>query len=780
LRRVTLTRDQWSRLYMSNREKSSDKPAPRIRENSVVSALTAGVWTGAALIAIAAFIAYLPSINGGFVWDDDLLLTNNYLIKAPDGLHRFWCTTEAKDYWPATNTTFWLEWRLWGMNSTGYHVSNLILHIAEALLVWIVLRKLSIPGAFLAAMFFAVHPVNVESVAWIAQRKNTMAMLFLLLSVLWYLKAVMPTASAGMAPAPRPTFGRRPLAAKQNTAHCPLSTAHNLHWYWLSLAAFALSMLGKGSVAVLPALLLGIVWWLRPLTRWDLVRTAPFFLVAAVLSGVNVWFQTHGTGEVIRIATFAQRLLGAGCAVWFYLYKALLPIDLAPIYRQWHIETGNLLWWLPLLAAVIVTAVLWLYRESWARPLLFAWGFFCVALLPVLGFTDVLFMRYSLVADRYQHIAIIGVIALVTAGISAWLKRPRDAIQWVAIVLIIAAVVTLTFLTWRQNGNYRDEIALYKATLDNNPDSWIAHYTLAFALVQTGEPEETIKQFEKALLLHPDFPEAHNGLGAMLTRTGRPGEAIEHFRQALQSRPYYVEARINLGAALVQTGRAQEAIEQYEQVLRLRPDDDRACYNIANALAQANRLPEAIDYFKQSLRLKPDYPQANNNLGIALVKVGRLGEAAEYFQHALTLKPDYPEAHYNLGNTLFGVGRLPEAIEHYKRALKLNPDYPDALRNMGSALVATGRPADAIEYYRQSLKLEPDVYSVHYNMAVAYSQTRQSSEAVASARKAIELARSQGQSAQAKKIEDWLNSYRAGLANPPNAPPSSKSDLPQP
>jgi tetratricopeptide (TPR) repeat protein len=779
-------RDQWSRLYMPKREKSSDKLAPRIRPETSVRSPSAGVWAGAALIAIAAFIAYLPSINGGFVWDDDLLLTNNYLIKAADGLHRFWCTTEAKDYWPATNTSFWIEWRLWGMNSTGYHVSNLILHIAESLLIWIVLRKLSIPGAFLAAMIFAVHPVNVESVAWIAQRKNTMAMLFFLLSVLWYLKAGIQTASTGMAPA-RSHGGpcereNTPLrvAAKQSTDHCPPSTAHRSSWYWLSLAAFSLAMLGKGSVAVMPVLLLGIVWWLRPLTRWDLVRTAPFFLVAAVLSGVNMWFQTHGSGEVIRIAGFAERLLGAGCAVWFYLYKALLPIDLAPIYRQWHIEAGNLLWWLPLAAAFAVTLVLWMYRKRWARSLLFAWGFFCVALVPVLGFTDVLFMRYSLVADRYQHIAIIGVIALVTAGYSAWAKRKRYAMRLAAMLLIIAVAGALTFLTWRQNGNYRDEIALYKATLDKNPDSWISHYTLGFALAEKGKPQESIEQFETALRLNHELPEAHNNLGAVLAKIDRIPDAIEHFRQAIQIRPGYVEARYRLASALVQIGKFQEAIEQYEQVLLLRPDDAGALNNMAYALSQANRLEEAIARYKQALQLKPDNPEAYNILGIALVKVGRLGKAMEYFQQALTLNPKNSAAHFNLGNTLFSSGRLPEAIEHYKQALKLDPEYPEALRNLGSALVQTGRPAEAIEYYRRSLKLQPDVASVYYNMAVAYAQAHQSAEAVASARKAMELAQSQGQAAEAKIIEDWLNSYRAGLSNPPNTPPSSKSDLPRP
>jgi tetratricopeptide (TPR) repeat protein len=768
---------------MPKRKKSSDKHATGIRLESPGTSAK-GVSAAAALIALAALLAYLPSLSGGFVWDDDLLLTNNYLIKASDGPHRFWCTTEAKDYWPVSNTTFWIEWRLWEMNPTGYHVSNLILHVVESLLIWTILRKLSIPGAFWAAVIFAVHPVNVESVAWIAQRKNTMAMLFFLLSVLWYLKAETHTASASMALAP--SHGG-PWERVSMEISSPLATRHSPLWYWLSLAAFVLAMLSKGSAAVLPALLLGIAWWMRssetvpvlestkmakkmglsPYIRRDLLRTTPFFAVAVVLACLNVWFQTHGSGEVIRTAGFAERLLGAGCAVWFYLYEALLPINLAPIYPQWHIQIGNPLWWLPLSAVLIIAAALWTYRETRVRPLLFAWGFFCVALVPVLGFTDVLFMRYSLVADRYQHIAIIGVIALAAAGFSAWRQRTRAGTHGAATVVAIAAVGVLAFLTWRQNERYRDEIALYQATLDKNPNSWIANYTLGFALVEKGRLEDAVEHFEKALQLKTDFPEAHNNLGAVLARTGRPGDAIEHFRQALRSRPDYVEARINLGAALVQTGRFPEAIRQYEQVLLLRPDDVGALYNMGNVLAQTNRLQEAIDLYKQALRLKPDYSQAANNLGIALVKLGRLQEAAEYFQQALVLKPDNPEALYNLGNILFRTGRLPEAIARYERALQLNPEYLEAHRNLGDALLQTGRPREAIEHYRQLLQLKSDIPAVYYNMALAYAQMRQSSEAIAAARQALELARSQGQTGQITQIEDWLNSYRAGLTNPP-------------
>ncbi len=532
---------------MSNREKSSNKLATRTwTALPVLSAPFSGVWAGAALITIVTFIAYLPSINGGFVWDDDLLLTNNDLIKSPDGLDLIWCSTEAKDYWPGTNTSFWIEWRLWEMNPAGYHVSNMILHVAECLLIWIILRKLSIPGAFLAAAVFALHPVNVESVAWISQRKNTMAMLFFLLSILWYVKG-MQHAAGKVAPGRLEGAGRETASG---IIHHSSFIPHPSSFYWLSLAAFVMAMLSKGSVAVLPLLLLGITWWLRPLMRWDFVLSIPFFAVAAVLSGANVWFQTHGSGEVIRTASFAERLVGAGGAIWFYIYKAIFPIDLSPIYRQWRINALSGWWWLPLAAAFAVTTVLWAYRKGTARPLAFAWGFFCIALAPALGFTDVLFMRYSLVADRYQHIAIIGIITLAAAGFAAFYERAGGGMKrGAAIALATVALAALGLLAWRQNGCYSDEIALYRATLQKNPDCCVVRYDLGYALVQKGRPEEMIEQFEKALQLDPDFREAHNGLGAILARMGRSEEAIEHFLKALKEDPGYIEARINLGAA---------------------------------------------------------------------------------------------------------------------------------------------------------------------------------------------------------------------------------------
>ncbi len=386
------------------------------------------------LIGVAAVYVYLPALRGGFVLDDDLLLTHNSTITASDGLYRFWFTKEVTDYWPVSNSTLWLEWRLWGMNPTGYHVTNLLLHVADSLLVWLVLRKLSIPGAWLAATLFAVHPVNVESVAYRPAKKRTGA-LFFLLSVWCWLKAEDDC----FCNSTEERSGLTKLLASGR-------------WYWLSMFAFALAMLSKSSVAILPLVLLLIVWWQHGRIEGEsALRIVPFFLVSIVLTIVNLQFQWQGVSALIRDVTFLQRLLGAGAAVWFYFGKAVLPLRLTLVYSQWNIVTTDLRWWLPLVAAIAVTVfLLWKCASSsskWWRSLLFAWGFFATALLPAMGFVDVGYMRHSLVADHYQHVAMIGVLAFVAALLAcAWKKLQNSAwlatgvgICTVAVVLIVLA-----------------------------------------------------------------------------------------------------------------------------------------------------------------------------------------------------------------------------------------------------------------------------------------------------------------------------------------------------
>ena len=756
---------------MSKNRKPSDLYAPQAKSWIFwPSVRKIGVPAGVVLIAIAVFIVYLPCITGRFILDDNVLVTKNRLVTGSNGLYRFWSTNQAMDYWPATNSTFWLEWRLWGMGPNGYHVTNLVLHALEALLIWIILRKLSIPGAFLAAMIFAVHPVNVESVAWIAQRKETMAMLFFLLSILWYVKFLELTA--------RPISGRCMLATKQ--FQCPQPTRCCYRWYFLSLTAFVLAMLSKGSAAILPVLLLGIIWWLRPLRKGDIVRLAPFLAVAAALATVDVWFQTHGSGEQVLNADGLQRLLGAGGVVWFYVYKAFLPLNLVFIYRQWQIHVDNLWWWIPLVACVLVTALFWRYRNNWARPLLLAWGFFCVALVPAMGFVNVGFMKHSLVADHYQHISLIGAISLAAAGWGIWHRRQEGSYSFMAKAAAVLTVCALAVLTWRQSGLYDGPLTLYPSVLQNNPACWMAHNKLGVSLSDVGRTKEAIVQFEQALKLDPRDFASHSNLGNTLVQLGRNNEAIEHCEQAIRLNPDFEEAYNNLGNALVQKGHLEEGIKQYESAIRLDPDYVIAHCNLGNALLRAGRLGEAVDHFKMALSLKPGFAEIHNNLGSALMQQGQTQEAAEHFRQAIEIKPDYANAYYNLGTSFEAMGEYQKAADEYERALALKPDDPQANYNLGNDLAHIGRPERAIDHYRQAIRLKPEFIDACVNLALTCAGVHRSSEAIAAAQRAVDLARSQGQAERAGQIENWLNSYRASLEDPVNAPHSQAAGSPSP
>jgi tetratricopeptide (TPR) repeat protein len=606
-------------------------------------------WLGAAVLAGITLLAYLPAFRGGFVWDDDSFLTQNPLVRASDGLRRFWFTTQAADYWPVTSSTLWLEWRLWGMNAAGYHATNVALHIAEVAMIWAILRRLAMPGAFLAALLFAIHPVNVESVTWIAQRKNLTAMLFYLASIYCFLRTDWFREGTG---------SRGPSPPIVGTAAGRIDP-----FYWLSLLAFILAMLSKGSVAPLPIVLLGLIAWRRlPATR-DLLSIAPFFAVGAVLAAVNVWFQTHGSAVVIRTAGFWQRLLGAGAVVWFYLSKALWPTRLIFVYPQWRIAAGDLLWWIPLVAAIGTTVFLgwkarlrpsgyaaanFASREIWWRAAFFAWVYFCVMLIPVMGFADIAFMEYSLVANHYQHLAIIGVICLAAAGWSQWADRSRVLALGSAAVVVFA----LFCLTWRQNETYRDLETLYRATLAENPDSWVAHGNLGSLLAGTGRLEEAMPHFVEALRINPDYPQARVSLGSALANTGHMAEAIAQFEAAVRIRPQFAEGHYNLGLALQATGRPGEALDEFEQAVRYKPDSAPSQYQLGLALARAGRTAEAILHFEDALKYNPNLADAENNLGVALAQSGRTAEAVSHFEAALRIRPDFPAARANLQTAL--------------------------------------------------------------------------------------------------------------------------------
>lgn len=719
---------------MSRRRRAREPRAPHSPATRA-SSLSPGAWSGrlawAALICGLVVLGYLPAVRGGFIWDDRVLLSENALVRAPDGLFRFWFTTEAHDYWPLTSTTFWLEWRLWGADPTGYHVTNVALHALEALLLWVILDRLRIPGAGLAALLFAVHPVNVESVAWIAQRKNLVALLFLELTVLAWL------ASDG------DELPRRPRARL---------------WYALSLACFVLAMLGKGSAAILPLVLLLLAWWRRGrLAVRDFVRVAPFVPLAVGLVLVNVWFQTHGTGP-IREAGPLERVAGAGAVVWFYLFKALLPLDLAFVYPHWQVDPGRLAWWLPLMAALAVSAWLWLRRASWSRPILMAWTFFGIALGPVMGFTDVYFMKYALVADHYQHVAIVGVLALVGAGWSRWAQGRR---RLPAMALAVAVVGLLALLTRRQSATYTDEEALFRATLRTNPACWLCHHNLGVSLGERGLRQEARAHYEQAVRLKPDLTDARVNLGVLLIGEGRPADALAHLREAVRLDPRAAQARYNLGLALAATGRPQEAVDEYEAALRLEPDDADTHNALGSAWKLLGRDEQARAEFERALRLRPGFPEALVNLGLSLARAGSLGEAVARLTEAARLKPDDAEVHYDLAFLLTDAGRRPDAIAHYQAALRLRPDYAEAHNNLAIAFSDDGRLDQAVAHFQAAARLRPDFFDARLNLVETLARSGRRDAALAEARAALDSARALGQRAWETRLESWLARHGA-------------------
>jgi Flp pilus assembly protein TadD len=590
--------------------KSTKNATPRVKTSG------AHAFRIAALLAVVATVVYWPALSGGFLLDDDTLLTESVLVKAADGLRRMWLTTEPLDYWPLTNTSFWLEWRLWGMAPTGYHVTNLALHVWSATLIWAILRRLSIPGALIAALLFVVHPVNVESVAWIAQRKNTLSMALFLLSIWWFIRATPDLKVRGSVP----------------------KVGGSVRLYWLSLAAFVFAMLSKGSVAVLPAVLLLIVWWKHgTVTRGDVVRVAPFFAVSIALTLVNIWFQTHYTTAPIRDVTLLERALGAGGIVWFYLYKALLPINLVFIYPQWTIQADDVRWWLPLAAAIIVTAVLiWQRRRPVARALLCAWLFFGLALAPVMGWTDVYFMKFSLVADHYAYIAVIGVVACVAAG----LARLPPATSWVV-------VAVLGLLTFRQSTLYGDPERLYRATLAANPSTWLAHNDLGVLLADRSV-SEAIAHFREAVRLQPDQIEPQTNLCHTAARVGLFDDAITACSAAIRINPNLAATHNDLGGALASRGRLDAARPEFEAAVKLDPGYADAHINLANVLAMTGRDAEAIAHYREAIRLAPGAAAARMNLGLALENQGRMNEAVTEYREALRLDPTLAQARNRL------------------------------------------------------------------------------------------------------------------------------------
>jgi protein O-mannosyl-transferase len=604
-------------------------------------------WT-AVLIFAATLLAYLPAMRGGMVWDDDAHITRPDL-RSVHGLERIWFEVGAtQQYYPVLHSAFWVEHRLWGDATLGYHLLNVLLHAAAACLFVTLLRRLfraPANSAFFDAplfggLIFALHPVCVESVAWISEQKNTLSAVFYLLSALTYLRwwEGQPADELEVGPGGR----ARPLAPStfDVSSNERSGATTRPYLYFLASGFFALALLSKSVTATLPAALLVVSWWKRGRLSWkeDIVPLLPWLALGLSAGLFTAWVERRfvgAQGAAYELGGW-QRCLVAGRVIWFYLGKLFWPTNLVFIYPRWTVSAAVAWQFTFPLAALLVLALLWQWRRRSRGPLAAAL-FFVGSLFPALGFFDAYPFRYSFVADHFQYLASLGIIALTASAWALWRARP------LALAAAAALLLVLGVLTWRQCGDYRDLVTLYRATIAKNPDCWMAYSNLGTELLDSGHTPEAIDDLSQAVRLKPDLPDIQFDLANALLAEGNNQAAVPHYQEALRLQPDYPEAHDNFGTALLRLGRLGDAIAQYGEALRLRPNYPRARLNLS---------------------------MAENSLGLTLGESGHPQDALAHFERALQLRPDYREARYNLSIALRDLGRTQEALEQYHRAVE--------------------------------------------------------------------------------------------------------------
>ena len=585
-------------------------------------------WLWALILMLSVISTYAPVWKAGFVWDDETILTANPCIVGPLGLKEIW-TTPAADICPLTLTTFWAEHALWGLNPLPYHLANVLLHGACAILLWWVLRRLRVQGAWLGAALWALHPIAVESVAWITEMKNTESGVFFLLSIL---------------------FLARCLGAKDVCGPDRSSRS-----YVLGLLFAALAMAAKSSTVILPVAFCSCVWWMGGRWCWrNVAKATPIFLMAIAATGLSIWTQGLQLATVTDpqlVRTWPERLTAAGNAVWFYLGKLLWPHPLVAIYPPSQIFAGRWLPYLTLPGMIVMLSIFWLRGRSGgagSRACFFAFAYFLVALLPILGLFPTAIFRLSLVFDHLQYLASIGPLALAGAGLVLLSNSIVPKKQWLQATLCASLLFTLGMVSLRRTLVYASNQTFWTDTLVKNPDCWTGLNNLGRALLEKGQVHEALEQFQKALEINPGNVDTRNNLGNALLQRGKLDEAIAQYRKALEINPSYPEVHYNFANALVQKGEFEEAVVEFQKALEINPGYADAHYNFGNALLQKGKLDEAVVEFQKALEINPGYADARNSLGVTLVQKGRLDEGIVQFQEVLRLKPDFSLAQDNL------------------------------------------------------------------------------------------------------------------------------------
>jgi tetratricopeptide (TPR) repeat protein len=675
---------------------------------------------GLALLLVAGtFLIYIPVWQAGFIWDDDSHLTNNPCIVGPLGFKEIWTSGEAI-YYPLVLTTFWIQHALWGLQPMPYHLVNVAFHAVCGLLLWESLRRLGVKAAWLGAALWTWHPVQVESVAWITELKNTQSGLFYLLAIMCFITWRRLAAAAD----PNKGSGsRRPLQ------HAELAYAG-------TLICATLAILSKSSTVTLPVVLGLCWWWIDGEWRWkNVLRLLPLGVISAVASAWTIWeqrFHSMAIGPQWQ-QTWPERFIIAGKVICFYLGKLAWPGSLSFIYPRWEIHAQNVLAYIPFLGAAALLLLFWRFRTLWGKAPFFAFAYFVLSLFPVLGFFTVYFFRYSFVGDHFQYLAGMGPLALAAAcGVKV---LPRQ----IVLPLGGAVLFALGLLGSRHAADFRDDERLWRATLEQNPNSAIARNNLGELFFQRGEIAAAEAEYHRGLEANPDFPELHNNLGNALARKGKVDEAIVHYRQAAASGLNYAEPHCNLAKLFLDKGDVNQAVAESNAGIQANPIRAEGHYNLGNALLRKGELEAAIAAFERALQLAPNFSEAENNLANALLAKGEPGPAELHLRKAIASNQGNLEAHRNLAALLLQTGHVDEAIKEYQFAVLLMPGEAALRFNLATAFLMKGRADDAISQYEQGLKTNPLDIPAHNNLGSALLYKGRAQEAITNFNKVLEL-----------------------------------------
>jgi tetratricopeptide (TPR) repeat protein len=689
------------------------------------------------LIALTA-LAYLPAWNGKPIWDDNRHMTQSAL-RSWQGLADIWTRIGAtQQYYPLVHSVFRFEQKLWGDSVLGYHLVNILLHSLGAVVLLQILRRLKIPGAWLGAALFALHPVQVESVAWISELKNTLSGLFFFCSVLTYLN-----------------FDER----------------RNRLSYISSLILFILGLLCKTAIAPLPAIIAVVLWWKRGRVRprEDVLPLLPFFIIGVGAGLFTAWLERifiGAQGNAFHLSIL-QRCFIASRDFWFYLFKLAWPAKLTFIYPRWQI-TGAV-WWQYLfpLTLVLLLGVVWRLRNNSRAPLAVTLVFIGL-LFPALGFINVYPFIFSFVADHFQYLACVAPLTLFAAGLTVALDSIAPAKRILRPAIPIALVFILGLLTWRQSHVYHDIETLWRTTIARNPACWMAYSNLGSFLSARGDIDEAIRDFRKALELRPDQSKDHNNLGKALLQKGRMTEAMEEFQTALRISPDDPDTENNIGAAYLEQGDVDEAITHLRKAVQRWPFHADAYMNLGNAFLQKREIDAAIEAYSETLGLQYDHAESHYSIANAFRQKGQLDDAILHYRLALELRPDYADAHNNLANTFRQQGRVEEAIREYEVALKSNPRSVPAQNNLAWLLATAADPklrngGKAVELAEQAVVATNgrDPVLLH-TLAAAYAENRDFTKAIAAANEALEIASANGITSLAESLRSKIALYQSG------------------